>query len=65
MSMDFSEFRLRLGAEPRRQDKEVRAARGASPEFESEARAAELFEDRLEQAINVAAPDDLLDDLAG
>lgn len=65
MSMDFSEFRLRLGAEPRRQDDEVRAARGASPEFEAEARAAELFEDRLEQAINVAAPDGLLDDLAG
>lgn len=63
MSMDFSEFRLRLGAEPRRQDEEVRAARGTSPEFEEEARAAELFEDRLERAVNVAAPGGLLDEL--
>mgnify|MGYP001823535991 CR=1 FL=1 len=65
MSMDFSEFRLRLGAEPRQQDEEVRAARGASPEFEAEARAAELFEDRLEQAFSVPAPDGLINELAG
>ena len=64
MSMDFSEFRLRLGAEPRRQDDEVRAARDASAEFEAEASAAELFEDRLEQAFNVQVPDGLLESLA-
>ena len=65
MSMDFSEFRLRLGADPRRLDEEVRAARGASPEFEAEARAAELFEDRLEQAFTVPAPEGFLDELSG
>lgn len=64
MSMDFSEFRLRLGAEPRQQDEEVRAARDVSAEFEAEARSAELFEDRLEQAFNVPVPDGLLDELA-
>lgn len=62
--MDFSEFKRRLGAEPRNQDPDMLAARGQGPEYASAAREAEAFEDRLERAL--ALPVDeaaLLDDV--
>jgi hypothetical protein len=65
MSEDFSELRLRVGAEPRRQGEAIRAAREASPEFDAEVRAAEQFEERLEQAFRLPLPRGLLDELAG
>lgn len=46
--MNFSEYRNRLGADPRSQDPEFLAARHAGPEFEAAAREAETFERRLE-----------------
>lgn len=61
--MNFSEFKQRLGAEPRSSDAELLRARQSSPEFEAAAREAEQFEDRLEQAARIPAPDGLLDDL--
>ena len=61
--MDFSEFRRRLGAEPRRQDDEMRAARRDSAEFEAAAVEAERFEDRLQRAVALPVPDDLVEDL--
>lgn len=63
MSMDFSEFKRLLGAEPRTRDPAVLRARDASPEFREAAAEAERFEDRLERALRVAEPPDLLDGL--
>lgn len=61
MSMDFSEFKRRLGAEPRSGDPDLAAARDASPEHRAFAEDAERFETRLEHALAVAVPEDLVD----
>ena len=61
MSMDFSEFKRRLGAEPRSTDPDLVAARVASPENRAFAEEAERFETRLEDAVSVTVPEDLVD----
>ena len=61
MSMDFSEFKRRLGAEPRSRDPDLVAARDASPENRALAEEAERFETRLEDAVSVTVPEDLVD----
>ena len=58
--MKFSDFKKRLGAEPRSRDADMEAARGSGPEFEQAAREAEAFEARLEAALRVTAPVELL-----
>lgn len=58
--MNFSDFKKRLGAEPRSRDEELEAARRSGPEFERAAAEAEAFEDRLEAALHVTAPEDVL-----
>jgi hypothetical protein len=63
MSMDFSEFRRLLGADPRSRDPEFLSARHSSAEFEDAAAEAERFEASLERAALIAAPDDLTEAL--
>jgi len=63
MSMDFSEFQRRLGADPRNKDPEFLHARQSGPEFEQAAAAAEAFEALLDRAAGLPAPEGLLDDL--
>ena len=63
MSMDFSEFTLRLGAEPRSRDPEFLRARTSTPEFCDAALQADRFEALLEHAMAVDAPPFLLDRL--
>ena len=63
MSMDFTEFRRRLGAEPLSDDPEVQRARESSPEFEQEAREARRFEDKLVHALRLPEPDGLIEEL--
>lgn len=58
--MNFIEFKKRLGAEPRSRDEDLEAARRSGPEFEQAAADAEALEDRLEAALRVPAPGDLL-----
>ena len=59
MSMEFSEFRRLLGAEPRSRDPAFLQARESSPEFRAAAAEADRFEDQLERALAVQAPADL------
>ena len=61
--MDLSEFRRRLGAEPDSRAEDLRAARGAGPEFEAAAAAAERFEARLRDVLDVPPPAGLIDEL--
>jgi len=63
MSMNFSEFKRLLGAEPRSRDPEFLHARQSSPEFEAAAAAAEQFEARLEQSMMIPGPDGLTEKL--
>jgi hypothetical protein len=63
MSMDFSEFRRRLGAEPRSTDPELLRARDSSPEFAAAAAEAEAFEAALERALQLPEPAGLVEDL--
>jgi len=63
MSMDFSEFKRLLGADPHSRDPEFLRARASSPEFEQAAAAADRFEDLLARAVAVPVPEQLLDDL--
>ena len=63
MSMDFSEFKRRIGAEPRSADPDLLRARDSAPEFSAEADRASAFESKLEQAVNVSMPAGLLDEL--
>lgn len=57
--MNFSEFKKRLGAEPRSQHPELIRARDSDPEFRAAAEEAAAFEDKLETALMVKAPNDL------
>ena len=63
MSMDFSEFLRKLGAEPRSKDPEFLRARHSAPEFNQAAQAAEDFECQLDRAISLPAPEELLGQL--
>lgn len=63
MSMNFSEFKRRLGAEPRSDDTEMVAARASSEEHRAAAREAERFEQRLDRALAAPVPEDLIESL--
>jgi len=63
MSMNFSEFKKLIGADPWNQDPETLRARNSAPEFEKAASDAEAFERKLQSAMNVQAPADLLADI--
>ena len=63
MSMNFSEFKHLLGAEPRSGDPDFQRARHSSPEFEQAAADAERFETKLERATSIPAPDGLIEDI--
>jgi hypothetical protein len=63
MSTKFSDFRKLLGADPWSRDGETRRARRAGPEFEAAAQDAEAFEKKLEGALLIPAPGDLLNDI--
>jgi hypothetical protein len=63
MSMNFSEFKHRLGADPASQDPEFLRARHSSPEFAREAEAAEQFEQKLMRATRLPVPVSLLEEL--
>ena len=61
MSMNFSEFKRLLGADPRSRDPEFLRARASSPEFEQAAAEADRFEDVLARAASLPVPEGLLD----
>ena len=61
--MNFSEFKKQMGADPWNQDPEALRARNSAPEFEQAAKDAEAFERKLQTALNVQAPTDLLKDI--
>ena len=63
MSMNFSEFKRFLGAEPRNGYPEIQRARHSSPEFEQAAAEAELFETKLDRAVAVPTPAGLIEDI--
>jgi len=65
MSMNFSEFKKLIGADPWNRDPETLRARNSAPEFEEAASEAEAFEQKLQSALNVQAPADLLADIKG
>ena len=60
MSMNFSEFKKLLGADPLNRDPETLHARASGDEFEQAAREAEDFERRLKGALDVAVDSDSL-----
>lgn len=61
--MNFTEFKRKLGAEPRSSDPEFVAARNTSPEYRQAAAEAERFEQRLESAFDITVPTDLVEGL--
>jgi hypothetical protein len=63
MSMNFSEFKKLIGADPLNRDPETLRARESSAEFEAAAAEAEVFEEKLQGALNFQPPDDLLADI--
>ena len=63
MSMNFSEFKQALGADPKSQDPEFLRARESSEEFAEAAREAEVFEQKLEKATTLPMPEGLLQDI--
>ena len=58
--MNFSEFKRLLGADPWNRDTETLRARNSAPEFELAAIDAENFERKLQSALNLQTPPDLL-----
>ena len=65
MSMNFSEFKKLIGADPLNRDAETLRARQSSPEFEAAATESEAFEEKLQSAVLVSPPDDLLNQIKG
>ena len=65
MSMNFSEFKKLIGADPWNRDPETLRARHSTPEFEAAADEAEAFERKLQAALQIQAPDDLLGRIKG
>jgi len=63
MSMNFSEFKRLIGADPWNQDPETLRARNSAPEFEQAASDAEAFEYKLQSALRVQPPANLLADI--
>ena len=63
MSMSFSEFKRLLGADPYSRDSGTLSARGSAPEFEQAAVIAEAFEHKLESALRIQPPADLLENI--
>jgi hypothetical protein len=65
MSMNFSEFKKLMGADPLNQDPETLRARHSAPEFEAAAQEAKAFEEKLQTALQLKPPADLLDQIKG
>ncbi len=63
MSMNFSEFKKLIGADPLNRDSETLRARNSAPEFEAAAAKAEAFEEKLQSALLIQPPADLLDSI--
>ena len=63
MSMNFSEFKKLIGADPWNRDPETLRARNSAAEFEAVAAEAEAFEKKLQSALDVDVPLDLLNDI--
>lgn len=63
MSMKFSDFIKQVGADPRSRDPEVLHARNSSPEFKRIAKEAEAFEDKLQAALLIDPPAELLNQI--
>ena len=63
MSMNFSEFKKLIGADPGNKNPETLRARRSSPEFEEAAVEAEVFEEKLTKALHIQPPADLLDQI--
>jgi hypothetical protein len=61
MYMNYSEYTRLLGADPRNRDPEFLRARDSSPEFREAALEADRFESRLERALAVEPPADLVE----
>ena len=65
MSMNFSEFKKLIGADPWNRDPETLRARNSAPEFEAAAAEAEAFEEKLQSALHIQPPADLLESIKG
>ena len=65
MSMNFSEFKRLIGADPWNRDPEILRARNSAPEFEAAAAEAEAFEEKLQSALHIQPPADLLEGIKG
>jgi hypothetical protein len=65
MSMNFSEFKKLIGADPGNRDPETLRARQSAPEFEAAALDAEAFEKKLQAALHIQPPADLLQQIQG
>jgi len=65
MSMNFSEFKKLMGADPLNRDAETARARHSSPEFDAVASEAEAFEEKLQAAVLFSPPEDLLNQIKG
>jgi len=65
MSMNFSEFKKLMGADPKNRDPATLRARNSSPEFEAAAAEADAFEDKLQAALRIQPPTDLLNQIKG
>jgi hypothetical protein len=61
--MNFSEFKKLIGADPGNRESETLRARKSAPEFEAAAAEAEAFEEKLEAALFVQPPADLLSEI--
>ena len=61
--MNFSEFKKLITADPRNRDPETMRARQSAPEFEAAAAEAEAFQDKLESAVHIQPPTELLDQI--
>jgi hypothetical protein len=61
--MNFSEFKKLIGADPWNRDPETLRARNSAPEFETAAAEAEAFEEKLQSALHIQPPADLLDEI--
>ena len=58
--MNFSEFKKLITADPGNRDPETLRARNSAPEFEAAAKEAEAFEEKLQAALFIQPPADLL-----
>ena len=60
MSMNFSEFKKLLGADPKIREPETRRARESGNQFEQAIAEAESFERKLEAALNIPVDSEAL-----